>query len=233
MRSVPFRFSISGLIDHKADVVFARPDRASAAERSRATDVLDDNERARAAKFVFDRDRELFIFSRGFLRLSLGRYLAADARDLRFVTGPTGRPELASPACKTIRFNLSHTEGLVGAIFTRAQDCGVDVENRVRAGDYKELISTVLAPAEAAELMLLNEEGRPDRFLEIWTLKEAYLKGRGLGLSYPPRSVSFSGFDCDGPERAGQDPYCNSRAIRLSRLMRWAPKRACRMRMRK
>ncbi|MGO6937230.1 4'-phosphopantetheinyl transferase superfamily protein, partial [Rhizobium ruizarguesonis] len=60
---------------------------------------------------------------------------------------------------------------------------------------YRHLVPTALAPEERSALLGLAEADRPDRFCEIWTLKEAYLKGRGLGISYPIRNISFSGFD--------------------------------------
>ena len=194
MRSFPFRFSVSGLVDNHADIVLARPDQASASARVRASEVLDESERFRASRFVFERDRELFIFSHGLLRLVLARYLDADARELRFNSSPGGRPELAIVGSLPIRFNLSHTDGLVACAVTRLADCGVDVESLGRV-HYRDLIAVVLAPSEYAELMALDEGYRRDRFLEIWTLKEAYLKGRGLGLSHPLHTIAFSGFD--------------------------------------
>jgi 4'-phosphopantetheinyl transferase len=179
--------------DH-ADVVLSRPDQANARLRARASKVLDEAERSRAARFAFARDRDLFIFSHGFLRLTLAHYMGADARELCFTRSPRGRPELATAT--PIRFSLSHTDGLVACVIASSADCGVDVESLGRV-EYRDLVGSVLAPAESAALMALGEEDRRDRFLEIWTLKEAYLKGRGLGLSFPLRDIAFSGFDSE------------------------------------
>src|SRR5215475_5606508 len=181
------------LVDDHADVVLGYPDQASAKLRRCASEVLDDGERSRAACFASDRDRNLFIFSHGLLRLTLAHYLDADARELRFMKSARGRPELAARGIPPIRFNLSHTHGLVGCVITRSADCGVDVESLGNI-EYRELIARVLAPVEYAALLALDEEDRRDRFLEIWTLKEAYLKARGLGLSCPLCDIAFSGF---------------------------------------
>ena len=178
---------------HNADVVLAQPERASAAALGRAHAVLDDAERARAAAFARQRDRDLYAFSHGFLRLTLARYLGADARALRFRCGAAGRPELMSAGRAPIRFNLSHTEGLVACIVTGSAPCGVDVESFARI-DHRKLPARLLAAPEADALMALSEALRRDRLLEIWTLKEAYLKARGLGLSKPLRDIAFSDF---------------------------------------
>jgi 4'-phosphopantetheinyl transferase len=182
------------LVDDHADIVLGYPDQASAKLRSRASEVLDDTERSRAARFASDRDRNLFVFSHGLLRLTLAHYVDADARELRFTRSPLGRPELDARGLMPIRFNLSHTDGLVGCVVARSADCGIDVES-LGSIEYLDLVARVLAPTEYAALLALDEEDRRDRFLEIWTLKEAYLKARGLGLSCPLRDIAFSGFD--------------------------------------
>lgn len=178
---------------HHADVILARPDRASATALGRAHAVLDDAERACAAAFAFQRDRDLYAFSHGFLRLTLARYLDADARALRFCRDVGGRPELSTAGPAPIRFNLSHTEGLVACVVTASAPCGVDVEGFARI-DYRRLAASVLNGAERNALMALGDAQRRDRLLEIWTLKEAYLKARGLGLSQPLRELAFSDF---------------------------------------
>ncbi len=185
--------SRSQLVEDHADVVVAYPEQASERERSLARELLDDSERRQAACYRFERDRELYIFSHAFLRITLGRYLDAEPRTLRFVTMPGGRPEIDVSGSSPIRFNLSHTDGLVACIVTGGSDCGVDAEIMRRA-DFN-LLEAVLTKSELSELMALSEEHRPDRFYEIWTLKEAYVKGRGLGLSIPLQHLDFSGFD--------------------------------------
>lgn len=174
-----------------ADVILARPAAASPAALSWAHAVLDEAERASAASFAFERDRILYTFSHAFLRLTLARYLGADARALRFRRTAHGRPELAEPDGASLRFNLAHTDGLVACVVCASAACGVDVEGFARI-DYRKLPARILAPAEDDALRALPAHRRRDRLLEVWTLKEAYLKARGLGLSQPLREVAFA-----------------------------------------
>jgi 4'-phosphopantetheinyl transferase len=187
------------LVDDHADLHLLRLADVDAAGRARAFEVLSADERERAARFVFERDRDLYTCAHGFLRLTLARYLGGDARDLRFAGAPGERPELDTAGPPPLRFNLSHTHGLVGCVVARTAACGVDVERRGRV-DPHELLDTVLAPGERADLLALDDAGQRERFIEIWTLKEAFLKGQGVGLSRPLQGVAFSGLE--GPAGA-------------------------------
>lgn len=84
-----------------------------------------------------------------------------------------------------VRFNLSHTRGLVGCALTLDSAVGFDVEHSGGRGASLELAQRFFAPPEIAALEGLEAEALRSRFYETWTLKEAYLKARGLGLSLP------------------------------------------------
>src|SRR5262249_7502861 len=163
-----------GLQPHEVDLWLGRPEDLDAHARALLVDMLDDTERERSRRFVFERDRECYTVAHGLLRLTLARYVDADPRRLRFAEQANGRTELAADAgYPPLRFNLSHTDGLVACVVTATADCGVDIERGTRV-NYRDLIPIVLAPSEASELAGLAEAQRADRFLEIWTLKEAY-----------------------------------------------------------
>ena len=210
------KLSLSDLGEDHADVILAYPDRASEGERKSASGLLDESESQRAARYRFECDRELFRFSHGFLRVTLSRYLDAEPRSLRFVTLPGGRPELYVSGPPPIRFNLSHTKGLVACVVTKRSACGVDAEIMRRLDDS--LLKAVLTKAESSELEALDEVRRLDRFYEYWTLKEAYLKGRGLGLSIPLQQLDFSNSDSQPRLETAPGTDNDSHAWRFSSL---------------
>ncbi len=180
-----------GRPDH-AEIALCHVDALDDAAVARAVALLDGDESDRAARFVFERDRRLYALAHGFTRLVLASHLGVEPRALRFVAGAGRRPEIAGPNPAPLRFNLSHTHGLVGVVVAAAP-CGIDVESLGNV-DFRELLDLVLAAAERAELQAVPEAERRERFLEIWTLKEAYIKGLGRGLAHPLGSVSFTGF---------------------------------------
>jgi 4'-phosphopantetheinyl transferase len=152
--------------------------------------LLSDDERQREQRFYFDGDKERFVIGRALARLQLSRYLGGDPRDWALVTNRYGRPELAAPTIPPIGFNVSHTPGLVACAVTATADVGVDVEfvNRRLTDNIAERF---FAPREVADLRALDEAAQARVFFDYWTLKEAYIKARGLGLALPLAHFAF------------------------------------------
>lgn len=154
--------------------------------------MLDAEERARHERFRFERDRMSYLTAHALTRGVLARQLAVQPSELRFANGPHGRPELAWPDSQPrLRFNLSHTHGRVACAIALERDVGVDIEHLDRRVDIAQLAPSVFSEAERAELATLDAEAARLRFFELWTLKEAYIKAVGKGLSLPLRSITL------------------------------------------
>jgi 4'-phosphopantetheinyl transferase len=146
-------------------------------------------EQVRFERYHGDLDRRMFLLGRLMSRDLVGRALNVGASDWEWREGAHGRPEIAQPATP-VRFNLAHSAGLVVCAVTTGRDVGVDVEDLQRPPLDERMIARYCAPAEAADIAAHGARWR-DRFLIYWTLKEAYLKARGLGISVPLREISF------------------------------------------
>jgi 4'-phosphopantetheinyl transferase len=142
---------------------------------------LSTDERSRARSFKFEADRKRFIAARGGMRKLLGCLLGKDPGKLSFAYSPWGKPYLEGEAC-TLGFNLSHSGDT--ALFVAAQglELGVDLEFEREDLDPMEIGSLALSPREYEWLFERPVSERQAAFLEIWTLKEAVLKARGLGI---------------------------------------------------
>jgi len=165
----------------------------SSAPTPRLLEVLSPDEREKAARFHFDKDRNQFVQARGALRFSLSEYLKADPQILEFSYGPQGKPALANEHAESrLRFNLSRRDGLALIAFTRGREIGVDVE-LVRADlPVLEIAETSFSEGELAALRSLPESLRTQGFFNCWTRKEAYVKARGEGLSFPLKQFDVS-----------------------------------------
>lgn len=164
-----------------------------AAARSGLWAVLDADEAARAAAFVFERDRDRFVAAHALLRQILGAYLGAPAADLGFVHGPHGKPALASPwSASDLRFNLSHSQAVGLCAVTRGHDLGVDVEGIRELDDLEALAERVCSARERAALDRLSGPARRSAFFHVWARKEAFVKALGEGLSYPIERVDVA-----------------------------------------
>jgi 4'-phosphopantetheinyl transferase len=171
-------------------VWLADPRELSDADEVRLGTLLDDEERARAARFRFARHRREFVAAHALARLALEREGGRPAASWRFVTGSHGRPALVDPPAG-LTFNISHTSGLVACAVGRGAEIGVDVEHTDRGGRLLDVAERYFSADEAAELRGHPPDRQARRFLEYWTLKEAYIKARGLGLALPLGQFTF------------------------------------------
>lgn len=160
------------------------------------TELLTEDERARAQAFHFEKHRRRFVVGRASLRRILARYLKADPTGLRFRYGERGKPELelgaAAVTTSPVRFNLSHSHGLAVFAVAREREVGVDVE-WIRADvDVDGIAARFFSTAEHAALRQIAEPERRAAFFRVWTRKEAYLKAIGQGLFRCSRGFDVS-----------------------------------------
>jgi 4'-phosphopantetheinyl transferase len=148
-------------------------------------ELLSVEERARGERFLHERDRRLWMRSRGMLRALIARYLQTDGRNLAFTTGEHGKPALlidraSDPA--GLSFNLSHSGSLALYAFAPTVPVGVDVELARRSVDEVAVAARILGPVAAARLGELDAESREQEFLRLWVRHEAELKCLGMGI---------------------------------------------------
>jgi 4'-phosphopantetheinyl transferase len=155
--------------------------------------VLDDDERARALRFILERDRNSFMAARGILRHLLGQYLDCRPQTVEFSYGPNGKPEVGvSHSRSLIRFNLSHSHGLAVFAVTLDRRVGIDVEMVRTESAGEDIAVRYFSTQEVNELRSLPAEQRPEGFFLCWTRKEAYVKAKGAGLQIPLNSFHVS-----------------------------------------
>lgn len=163
-----------------------------AAQMRRLERNLSADERARATRFRFARDREHFIAARGLLREIAALYLDAPAWRLRFGYGAHGKPFLLEAEHDDLRFNMSHSFDTVLVAVANRREVGVDIEH-VRADiAVEEIAETVFSEPEKRTLSRFDGEAKRMAFLRFWTRKEAYTKADGRGVSLPLRHIDVS-----------------------------------------
>lgn len=159
--------------------------------------VLSTEERARAARFVFERDRREYVLAHGLLRRILSRYTGMPPDALEFRCGPAGKPALAglgtarSDASRArrpaagISFNLSHSGGRALVAVGDGGEIGTDIEKVRHDLSPLEIASRYFFRSEYAAIVGAPPEEQVESFFRYWTAKEAVLKGAGLGLGFP------------------------------------------------
>ena len=167
---------------NEVHVWFADIDRASDADRQ----VLSLDERTRADRFRFERDRDRFTAARATLRRMLAFYLGDEPRRYEFGYGEQGKPFLAGTfAASRLEFNLAHAQGLAAYAFGSGRRVGVDIEVVRPMADADEIAGRFFSAREAEDLRGVRAEEKSGAFFNVWTRKEAFVKAVGEGLSYP------------------------------------------------
>ncbi|MGE3804805.1 MAG: 4'-phosphopantetheinyl transferase superfamily protein [Gemmataceae bacterium] len=167
-------------------------------------DWLSGEEKERYERYRHEGARQMFLAGRWLVRAMLSRYAALEPAAWRFRANGHGRPEIAMLGLEGLRFNLSHSAGVLLLGVARERDIGVDVEHVNERRDLLGIAHHSFSAVEIEQVERAAPHERAERFFAIWTLKEAYIKARGMGLAFPldrfavrTESVSITRFEVD------------------------------------
>ena len=218
---------------HSVDVVYRFTDGMTQGELDRELAILNAAETARRESFLFATDRRDYTVAHALLRRALSRRRPVPPEAWSFEPSGAGKPQIAAHLKEglSLQFSLSHTRGLVACAVGDGIDIGVDVEAIGRSEAADDLVSRLFSPSEARDLASRPLPDRHVRFIELWSLKEAYLKANGLGLAQPLDSCGFEFISesdlqfqhdgaCGGPWRFALYALGETEAFRLAVAVR-------------
>ncbi len=183
-------------LEEEVHVWVLDPDTADDAMCTWCEGVLSEREDERRRKFIRDVDGRSYLLAHGFVRAVLSRYGEVPATSWTFAEGAQGRPEIAHPSALTgLRFNLSHTRGQIALLVHGVRDAGIDVERLDRVEDPVALSRRFFTSEEHEGVASLVAAERDAQFVRLWTLKEAYVKARGLSLAENAKKFWFEAGD--------------------------------------
>ena len=143
------------------------------------------DEKSKANRFRFEKDRKRFIVTRGLLRETLGRYLGIEPKELKFIYNKYGKPFLTNPGKYKLEFNLSHSGDVILYAFTKERRLGIDVERLRPIKKAQRIVERFFSDNEKNFYNAQTARERKSAFFKLWTYKEAYTKAKGLGLALP------------------------------------------------
>jgi 4'-phosphopantetheinyl transferase len=142
------------------------------------------DEKDRADRFQFPHHRRRFIAAHGCLRSILGSYLDRAPDAIKLFTSPKGKPFLEKTGHDTeLHFSLSHSNEAVLIGIALNRKIGVDIEHIRALSNMESIAGRYFSKNEINQILNTNENERTQVFFKYWTMKEAYLKARGTGLS--------------------------------------------------
>ena len=154
---------------------------------------LDAAEQAHADRFRFQEDRWTYIGAHWLVRTALASVGGLRPADWRFVVDQLGKPRI-DPALgrPAFEFNLSHTRGFAACAVCLGTEIGIDVEALGRRRGSLDVAQRLFSSSEVSILRHTAQDQQADMFFRLWTLKEAFIKATGEGLSRALDSFSFS-----------------------------------------
>lgn len=155
--------------------------------------ILSNEEREKYKRFYFEKDRHSYLVSHALVRKVLSRYCDIQPQSWRFSSNQYGKPEIASDIqCPSLKFNLSHTDGLSACVVSLGNDCGVDVECTQRKSKLHAVAKRMFAQQEVDAMCADGETEMQNKFFDFWTLREAYVKAIGTGLGGSSKEFYFT-----------------------------------------
>ncbi len=156
---------------------------------------LSNEEKLKVMKYIFEKDRAIQMISRSVLKNILSRYLSDKTEDVIFSYNQFGKPFISeNKNPDSIRFNLSHSGNMILYAVSRKRNVGIDVQEINKTVSVTDIIEHYFSDHEIAQFKSLPEELMLKAFYSCWTRKEAYIKARGKGLSFPLNSFSVPVF---------------------------------------
>ena len=160
--------------------------------------LLSNDERIKANRFKFDKDKKISIVSRGSLRYLIGQYLNLNPTAITFTYGTYGKPQM--DGLTALKFNVSHSKRFIVVGFAYGMDLGVDIEYINNTFNVMDIVDNYFSKAEIKAIAKLAQpHERTNAFYRGWSRKEAFIKAKGLGLSLDLHSFSIT---MDGDETA-------------------------------
>lgn len=151
-------------------------------ERYRA--LLDEQEERRLDRLATAALKAEFLLTRALCRETLSRYADVAPRDWRFEVNAYGKPAISAPALSlSLKFNLSNARDVAACVVALEANVGIDIEQWSRPDDSLPITAQIFSASELHALRNCDPQARRRFFYELWTLKEAYVKARGQGLS--------------------------------------------------
>lgn len=168
-------------------------DDVSLEKRDVFREVLSEDERTRASRLIPGVYGERFVTARGCLRTILGLYLDIPPGEVRFEYLRHGKPALHAEANPmNISFNLSHSRSLALCAVSVKREIGIDVEYPRPVARAEKILERFFSEGEREYYRSQPETLKERSFMNLWTMKEAYSKALGRGLSSELRDIDLA-----------------------------------------
>jgi 4'-phosphopantetheinyl transferase len=148
---------------------------------------IDFEKRERICKYINKRDKIRTLVGDVLIRVLIYMHLDIHNDIIIFLKNEYGKPYIKG--FQDFHFNISHSGDYVVCAVSN-HPIGIDIE-RIKHIECEEIAENYFSACELEYVLYGKRNDCLNRFYEIWTLKESYIKCRGMGLSIPLKSFSI------------------------------------------
>lgn len=170
------------------DLWFLDLSKIAVSDSDKFTQLLSEKELERAQQFK--KNQHHFLATRALSRKALAHYTGIPPHELQIARTDDGKPFLTNTPYP-LYFNLTHSGNFAALAVTRQGEVGIDIET-ARNRSYLQIVERYFHPDEVTQLHNCEEAQREQLFYRLWTLKEAFFKATGTGISTGLEKVYFS-----------------------------------------
>jgi len=201
MNSTPS--SLSQLQHNHIDLWSVSVEQFTDSKQEQANMLLTAQEQIKIASYKNNNAKKTALISRALCRLVLSQYIDCPPQAHQFIRNKHGKPSLANNS-KQLTFNISHNDKLVVIAVCVNDQIGCDIESPERQVSIEPITRRYFSEQEHSMLMAKQGESQKQAFFKIWTLKEAFVKATGIGISLGLDSFYFLNEE-SLPQQASQD----------------------------
>ena len=180
MNTIPS--SLPALASDNIDLWAINPAQLSIDSVSALRSLLTPDESKQLLQYKNQAAQHTYLITRSICRLILTQYVNSEPHSLSFVRDQHGKPELVHNK-HNIRFNLSHNNQVIIMVVCVNDDIGCDIEDPKRKVSIEPITRRYFSKQEHIDIAHLKGEQQQQRFFQFWTLKEAFVKATGRGIS--------------------------------------------------
>lgn len=146
--------------------------------------LISDENKYKIQKFINEKDKMRTLIGEILIRTIIIEHLGVSNKNIEFKKNLYGKPYVED--YPNIHFNISHSGEYVLCAFDN-KPIGVDIEE-IKDIEFEDIIKSFFAEQEIYYIINGEKNTQINRFYDIWTLKESYIKCLGQGLSIPLKS---------------------------------------------
>ncbi|MCB5027847.1 4'-phosphopantetheinyl transferase superfamily protein [Streptococcus mutans] len=150
-------------------------------------ELIEEEDRKQILRYQFWQDRQRSLLGHLLSRYAIIQEYALTNKEIQIRRHAYGKPYIKDYS--QIHYNISHSGEWIVCVVD-SSSVGIDIQEH--RGAKNDLAKYYFSPREQNYLFSLEKDEQSVAFYDLWSMKEAYIKATGKGLSQPLNEFSVA-----------------------------------------